>query len=472
MRTLLLILCGGLLTLGGGCKDQTPESSNVSGPEGSCGPEVGAEGTALVQPLGAVDILEEVKTQAQHQGAIPQLPLFAEEVGGLRSNRCGQVGLLLRKPDGLTYVDITAGATPGEKISAEALGENATLLYDQACTPLIVHYLSGEGYRQFRRTGEKNWQKEVMPLPWDTLLGAAPLNYKHLFGEATADNTLHLFGTGRTSKGPFLLHGTRALSPPGLAWNFALLPPLAVTTLHQIRADASGGVHAVFDRTQYPCDPCNLDLYYAKLSASASWSQELVQASQWGAPHDEFAKFPSLALGPEGEPLIAASYQVRVTTGSLVSSQLRFYRRAQGKWCIETVAVENDGYQGEDGPRFTGDVPKLFLDATGGIHLLFHDLAQWHDKNGYANSTSGQVRYAVRVGKSWQLFTLFPQQGHLKSPKPLQSFDLSQITLDVSGKNIYVVGLERLWQTDSIYNTSEAALTLKATLIRAQLLRP
>ena len=42
-------------------------------------------------------------------------------------------------------------------------------------------------------------------------------------------------------------------------------------------AAADGSVHAVYTRTECPCDPCDMDLYYGRAAAGGAWSVETVQ---------------------------------------------------------------------------------------------------------------------------------------------------------------------------------------------------
>ncbi|MBI5488229.1 MAG: hypothetical protein HY905_12925 [Deltaproteobacteria bacterium] len=266
------------------------------------------------------------------------------------------------------------------------------------------------------------------------------------------------------------MHARRPASA-GSAWTFAGLPALDAGEIQSWAAAADGSVHAAFKNTEYPCDPCNMDLYYGRVDAGGTWTTETVQAGRWGDPNDEFATNAALVVDAAGAPWIAATFQTRVVTGSLIGSELRFYGKRGGEWCFETVADQSDDYAGADGTAFTGETPQLALDGSGRFHIVFDDVSQWHDGTG-ANDVPGQVRYAVRTGTAWNLATLFEQPGQTESPRPLHAFDSPILAVSPDGADVRVAGVERIWDTDSIYNSTDMPVTLRLLAIAVDVALP
>ncbi|HOD00397.1 MAG TPA: hypothetical protein PKH54_10655 [Myxococcota bacterium] len=255
--------------------------------------------------------------------------------------------------------------------------------------------------------------------------------------------------------------------------SFAL--PAEYTELLALRHAPDGTAHALYTKTQYPCDgSCDLDLYYGRMASGGTWLEETIQESKWGEPDDEFATNPTMVLDSRGEPVVAATFFKRVITGSIKSAELRLYGRDNGQWCYETVATEVDGYQGSDGTEMTGVSPFVTLDGSGRVHVAFQDKAQWHDSYNQANAVNGQIRYAVRSGKTWTLATLFEQDGEGTgtAQAPLIGMLPTQVAISADGATVYAAGAEFEWDTDSIYNTSGKPMTFKAVVVKAVNLLP
>ncbi|HOD07895.1 hypothetical protein KBA39_01785 [Myxococcota bacterium] len=264
-------------------------------------------------------------------------------------------------------------------------------------------------------------------------------------------------------------------------WEFSSFPlPAGYTELLALRQAPDGTAHALYTKTLYPCDgSCDLDLYYGRMASAGTWIEETVQTSKWGEPDDEFATDPTMVLDSRGEPVVAATYFKRVITGSIKSAELRLYGRDNGEWCQETMATEVDGYQGSDGTAMTGIAPFVAVDNTGRVHVVFQDMAQWHAKDpmdqiNKANAINGQVRYAVRSGKTWTLATLFEQddEGTDAAQAPLNGMLPTQVAVSGDGATVYAAGASFEWDTNTIYNTSAKPMTFKAVTVKAAVQLP
>jgi hypothetical protein len=455
-----------------------PVEAPADAPVGCSFPPTGAGGTVAVAAQPAAQLFE-VQGTAQNQLITQIDPMPQSNGGSVQRGPCGKVGVVLRRAGqdagssaSLVYVDVTTGASTPEVVEPSTSSfHDYGLLFDAACTPIVMRGKMPEGYVQYVRTGPGQWAKSTVTPALDQLLGATATGFSHAFAQFVAGGSLHVLALASTAGNKHLVHGSRP-SAVGTAWTFESLPAPPGKGLERVRVDHTGAVHALYTNTEYPCDPCNLDLYYANLPKAGSWSSQTVQTSKWGAPNDEYADDPWLAVDAAGEPWVAATYLVRVITGSLVSAELRVYGRKAGTWCAETVASQVDGYQGSDGKGFTGARPALEIDDTGRRHVVFGDIAQWHDGNGWANDVIGQARYAVRAGTEWRLSTLFSQQGQTQSPKPLNAFDFPALAVAPSGAEVHVVGVQRIWDTNSIYNQSPVPVTLRPSLVRASVSLP
>jgi len=419
-------------------------------------------------------ILEETGT-AQNQVEESFSPLPSSAAGFMARGPCGTVGLLLRDDDGrkkgLVYVDVTT--TPGapEFVDTEASfsQHRASMLFDGDCTPLVVRATKEDGYIEYSR-GETDWNKKVVGGLTD-LPGGDPTTVKHRDAWTALDGTLHVLADVKVSDAWQVAHGSRTADAAG-SWVFDAFDPPADVDVLMYRVAVDGTAHVLYGKTDFPCDPCDMGLYYGRLDPGGAWTEELVQGSKWGEPDDEFAQDPSLILDGFNEPVVAATYVTRAITGSLKSAALRVYGRDGGEWCHEVVATQVDGYQGQDGTGFTGAQPHIALDGTGRPHVVFSDIAAWHDGNGWSNTVKGQLRYAVRSGTMWTIATLFTQPGRTDSPKPLHGFDHPFVAPSSDGTGVHAVGVERVWDTDSIYNDQAVPLTLRATVLRAEITLP
>jgi hypothetical protein len=406
-------------------------------------------------------------------------PLPAESRGALRRGPCGKAGIVFAAvPAGgkgarFHYLDVTGDQGAAEVVDPDAAAERhgAHLFFDAACSPIVVRADVAAGLVEHARGAAGGWTSKPAG-DVASAFGGKVSGLALLDGSVDPDGTIRIVASATAGGASRRVRGNRAAAA-GSAWEFAAFDPPSQGEVSAWRADATGAVHAVFTKTVFPCDPCDMGMYYGRLPAGqAAWTVETVQASKWGDPDDQFATDPSLAVLPTGEPVVAASFVHRAITGSLTSSELRVYGRDGGAWCHETVATESDGYAGQDGKQFTGATPRLVLDGSARIHVAFGDLAQWHDGNNYSNGVQGQIRYAVRTGTGWTVATLFEQPGRIESPKPLVGLERPLLAVAADGAQVWAAGQAREWDTDSIYNPAAVGVTWKATVVRAAVQGP
>jgi hypothetical protein len=112
----------------------------------------------------------------------------------------------------------------------------------------------------------------------------------------------------------------------------------------------------------------------------------------------------------DGRPVIASTYMARVPTHSVRFAQLRYsVRLAKEQWNTVVVADRDDGYSGGDGRNYTGALTHLHIDSANTPHIVFSDIASSHNPQNVLST--GQVRYAVFDGISWNLSTVYRQQS-------------------------------------------------------------
>lgn len=162
------------------------------------------------------------------------------------------------------------------------------------------------------------------------------------------------------------------------------------------------------------------------------------------APEMDF--FPvegAMVLNPDGTISIAARYVKTVVTGSPVYSRVDFFERGNSGWERDTLVTRSDGYRGSDGDQYTGASIMLRGDQRGGLHMVFCDIANWH-QGGFSRATSGQVRYGYRhPGEDfWEFRTLLQQPGQTQSSNPLHAFQMAGMAVSPGGSMIHIYGEE------------------------------
>ncbi|MBP7126922.1 hypothetical protein KBD49_11225 [Myxococcota bacterium] len=457
----------GLWAACGGGTTGEGDGGGGDGTTGTCLPSRGADQSLEIVPDASATVVVTVEGQAQNFLSMQDNPFPDRPVHAVAAGACGKAGLLWRTAEGgLAYRELAPGAGAEETVLESLPGRwmQASLFYDGQCGAVAM-VPETDGWAEHRRGAGGTWTRTPPPTPAEgAVTGFFPMG-----AWTDPDGGMHVLGTARFGGGAVMgWHGRRSPEPDG-AWAFETFDLPRPDGIAAMRVGPDGTVHALYTRTESPCDPCNLNLYYGRKAPGGSWTEEVVQESRWGDPDDAFATEPALALGLDGEPLVAASWQQRAVTGSLKSSELRLYGRKDGDWCYETVATEVDGYRGGDGSRMTGASPALDIDAQGRVHVAFQDRAQWHDGNGWSNGIPGQIRYAIRSGKTWTLATLFRQKGQSEQARPLEGMLPSQVAVVPDGSRVFVAGVAFSWDTNSIYNQGEPGIVLRGTVVGARI---
>jgi hypothetical protein len=435
---------------------------------GSC--EFGTPPAATPVTEGAPATFETVAGAAMNTMELDTLsPVPPAALGALRAGPCGVVGLAYRRTVGsdteLAYVELDDGSTraPGAPatVAAGEPGLGLTLFYEDDCSPVILQ-VDGAEWLEHTTDGTV-WTAGDTGLDLAALTGASWLQQPAAV--VGRDARWHLFAQAGAGASARLVHGARAATS-GSGWSWEALPMPEATEVDAYAVDSGGGIHVLYRNQVFPCDPsCDVNLYHGRLPVGGTWSRETAQAGIWGPPLDEFVDESSLAIDEAGRPVFAGHFVRRVETGSLQSAELRAWVGGGDGFCGEPAVLANDGYAGEDGTRFTGAEPFVVQDGAGRTFVLFLDQSVWHDGSGYANEIRGQLRLAVRSAGGWSTTRLVDQPGRTESPNPLVGYGQAQLALSPDGTRFVAVAVERTWETDSIYNTSEVPLTLRAQAV-------
>ena len=159
---------------------------------------------------------------------------------------------------------------------------------------------------------------------------------------------------------------------------------------------------------------------------------------------------------------IASNLRSVVSTGSLVFSRLLWSERGEKNWETTAIFRESRGYSGKDGRSYTGASPCIFFDNDGQPHVIFNDVASWH--SGGANDFSeGNLRHAVRKGKSWKDEIVYPQIGQWHKPQPLYEF-LYPVVFYLEGR-AHCFGVERVTEGTSTRFGGEKPMTFSLVYI-------
>jgi len=427
--------------------------------DGRC--TLGETGPALeleVAETGSA-ILEETSQQAQNTSEIDAAAATGSHVlGAIRIGPCGEVGMAAslrgNSPHQLAYLDLGSGVVTDLGTSYARPG----LLFDDACAPLVLTPYMTE-IVEHRRDGD-DWTSR-------TAFDVLDLGIGDDVSLAAVDRDpgggLHVLAHAWADGGMVLVHGSRPAAA-GSDWTAEQVPMPDATDVWDFAADAAGRLHTVYRQMDTPCDPCDVSLRYAVLQGGGGWQEEVVEEGLWGPPHDELATDATLAIDDQDEPVIAASFATRAVTGSVQSQALRVYARRGGELCVEQPVTQSDGYTGSDGTDFTGALPALELDDEGRLHILFADLAAWHDGTGRSNSITGQLRYALRAGQGWQVATPLVQAGPSASPQPLRGMTAPTLAVSADGALAAAASATWSWDTDSIHNDDQVPLDITSSL--------
>ena len=454
-----------------GCGGDAPGDGGGATPSSTCLQYGAGGGGAVVSLAGAPQEIATSSGAAMNTSDEAGSPLPGRLSPPLAVGLCGTAGLIyLDDHDGTTtlfYRDVTAAGGIPEVVDAAVSWSDAeaALLFDAACVPHVVGSTFDDTLTDRVRGDDGTWTPTIVAA--DAALGGDPGSVHFEHADLSADGSMRILGTAwiADKSTPFV-----ASRGPGGAWAIATYPaqPAAEEVLAWAPAN-DGSIHAVYLKPNtYPCDPCDMNLYWGRVSPGGTWEEEQVSGTVWGNPDDRFTNQPDIAVTAAGDPMIVGRWQRRAVTGSLKESELRIYAPAgSGEWCYETVVTTPDGYGGGDGEKYTGEMPRIALDGAGRIHVAFHDLTEWHDANQWANGIQGQLRYAVHDGGDWTVTTLLKQPGQSESPSPLHGFARGMAVPTSDGATVYFAGVQRIWETDSIYNDSGKPITFKAQVFRA-----
>lgn len=214
------------------------------------------------------------------------------------------------------------------------------------------------------------------------------------------------------------------------------------------QVDAAGAVHLVHNFAHSAGD---FSLYYAK-QGPAGWVEETI-ASNGGDIDIQYHRHAFLALKPDGAPGVIGTFEEHYDPGgSLKDSDLVYFsRNSNGTWSKSTLQGTADGYTGTDGNNYTGAEPQLAFDLQGRPHVVFCDIASWHEpldigggQTVSANVTAqGQIRYAYHNGSQWKFWKIFSQLGQSQSPDPIYELFRPQLAISPGGSEIGIIGMER-----------------------------
>ena len=218
-----------------------------------------------------------------------------------------------------------------------------------------------------------------------------------------------------------------------------------------IAVDGDGYAHAVFGEQHVtPPGQGHADmarLHYAT-NKSGTWVREVALTAS--NPSDDSGWYPSLCLDRTGRPAIASTFVACVVTKSARYAQLCYsVRLDNGEWQTEVVAERDDGYHGTDGRNYTGALPHLQFDSSNRPHIVFSDIASSHNPQNVL--CTGQIRYAVFNGHTWDLSTLYRQ------PSPRSFYECTEmagqcLAISKDGNRIQVVGQEMVSTARDVYS--------------------
>lgn len=452
------------------------ESSEGDGTDEDSDSEDSDSEEALVISAGDPLLLDVFEYEAQNTFDIENKSQISwGENSLLRMGDCGDTGLIFWKKTesgtSLMFADLSDEEKAVETISEDVDKSDAVLFYDSNCVPFVIFITDNTELKESARSDDGAWTQSSEVQSLDSLLGETPSSLSIADADVGADKGFYIFIQASVGGDSVSVRGKRD-AEAGSNWSFETLPALDASELYAYRVDAKGATRALYRNTQYPCDPCNVDLLHATLAdGGEAWTEETVQTGVWGDPNDEFVEAADIDFDSAGAAHIAAHFIERLITGSYVATALRVYSEVDGEWRSETVVSENDDYEGSDGAVFTGADPKLAIDNADRLHIAFGDQSLWHE-DGMQNEIRGQVRYAARSGKTWTTKTLFSQKGQTLSANPLIGFSAPFLAVSPDGAEVFTAGVQFSWETSSIYNNDDMPVTSTLTAVGATVSAP
>jgi hypothetical protein len=330
--------------------------------------------------------------------------------------------------------------------------ETWSLVFDSSCHPHVLR-LVGNRYEHWQRKG-RLWVKTELSLNWEALGEISSIQPgTALLGQ---DNRVHLlFNVTLADNSKRFVNATLLYNDwQGGVWQTQLANTLLTNeswgnqTL-DYAVDQPGTVHVIY---ALEVEGVKRNLQYAQLH-SDTWQAEVVFLGEdvIGQGFTTVASNASLALDNQGQPVIASLLVRHVDTGSYQSAQLLYHTRVNGQWQNQVIAQESDNYAGTDGTHFTGSSPHLIFDPKNRPHLVFSDIASWHNSQGSNETISGQLRYATLTNSgSWVLETITKQTGQSISPNPLNGLIAPTLAITPEGKRLVFAGTEFSAQATSL----------------------
>jgi hypothetical protein len=358
-----------------------------------------------------------------------------------------------KTPEGI-WSDHTVCRT-GMKYQPGAFDEHrfqppAALLYDPNSRPHVLCLeAGGQSFSHHVREHNGEWRQAEVIAPGDSqgsfvlfAAAAGPGGALHLAVVTAGSSPALIYGSNRLGTWRW----NRVASISGDARGF--LRQSYSPRFFSLAVDSENTAHLTFTPSfqlgtgpeGYPRP--SSELAYAS-NRAGDWRVERIAGPPDGS--GDAGLGACVAVGPDGQPAIAAWYDERAETGSAQWSQLLFYRReSSGQWSSSVVARNPEGYSAGDGPKGTGFAPCLKFDPRGRPHIAFSDHAGEHFGQSGQNEYAGQIRHALLEGGQWSIRTIFRQEA------PLQG-QMIYPTLAVSATEIAFLGLERKtqWGSDS-----------------------
>ena len=265
MKNINNLSCGMVLLLVVAVAGACSNKGSSAKPPGGCNLKgSGTAGAATVTPAQPVT-LDTMDGNAQNTVALDSAGQITTGARGvLRIGNCGTAGLLLVKPDGskkkLIYVDPKAGGTM-ETVDATAnsAADDASLFFDAACTAIVLLGSASDGYVEYVRQAGGTWTRTVVQADLSSILGGAPSFLNLLSSMVGKNGKFYIFSKTKVNGTDALVKGERDAAA-GSTWTFSKLPMPATTDLFGVWTDPGGKNHTLYRNTNYPCDPCNVDL--------------------------------------------------------------------------------------------------------------------------------------------------------------------------------------------------------------------
>jgi hypothetical protein len=372
-----------------------------------------------------------------------------------------------RTTGSLIYKTILPDGSENEEVVATGLGvDKCVLLYDSGSYPHIFYAFSDNSDQiiyHFYRSGGTAWVNE-------TVIGFANEGGRFIYelsADIDKDDAIHLLALKIRSnpdsedfmncyQGAYLYHMTNSSGN----WEKTLIQrcdTLFTYDMHvktqrrqDIAVDSEGYVHVVFGEqyaTEIGSGPSTMARLYYATNQSSQWVIEPALTS-W-ITTDDSGWWPSLCLDRTGRPAIASTYLARVETKSVRYARLCYSVRSDsGQWATTIIAEIDDGYFGSDGRNYTGALPHLKFDLNNRPHIIFSDIASSHNPKNVLST--GQIRYAVFDGFSWEISTIYRQ------PSPQAFFQGREmagqcLVISEDGEKIQVVGQELISTAEDVY---------------------